>query len=216
MLKYAKTHLYLPQECIPVGCVPPRSRSICLGGVRATHAPNHAHPPQPCMPPSAIQAPSHARPQPCTPLATHVPPWPCTPPPAMHATPCGQNHRRLWKYNLAPTSLRTVIIHIYCQNSPKLVDLLNTTIKLGPAYNEFSYNEHLAIMSRFLRIKNIDIHVKVFGYLFTARRRSCGKIMFSVVCVCQSFSSHRGIPVQPPPACPPYRTLSSFRHIETS
>ena len=43
--------------------------------------------------------PCHACPLPAThaPLATHTP-------------PCGQNHRRLWKYNLAPTSLRAVMI----------------------------------------------------------------------------------------------------------
>ena len=35
---------------------------------------------------------------------------------------------------------------------------------LGPAYNEFSYNEHPIIASRFLYIKLIDCNVKKFGY----------------------------------------------------
>ena len=35
---------------------------------------------------------------------------------------------------------------------------------LGPAYNEFVYNEHPAITSRFLCIKLIDCNVKEFGY----------------------------------------------------
>ena len=35
---------------------------------------------------------------------------------------------------------------------------------LDPAYNEFGYNEHSAITSRFLCIKIIDCNVKKFGY----------------------------------------------------
>ena len=35
---------------------------------------------------------------------------------------------------------------------------------LGPAYNEFGYNEHLAYTSTFLCIKVIDSNVKEFGY----------------------------------------------------
>ena len=35
---------------------------------------------------------------------------------------------------------------------------------LGPANNEFGYNEHPAITSRFLCIKVIDCSVKKFGY----------------------------------------------------
>ena len=36
---------------------------------------------------------------------------------------------------------------------------------LGPAYNEFSYNKHPAVTSRFLCIKIIDCNVKKFGYI---------------------------------------------------
>ena len=35
---------------------------------------------------------------------------------------------------------------------------------LDPAYNEFGYNEHPVIVSRFLCIKLIDCNVKKFGY----------------------------------------------------
>ena len=35
---------------------------------------------------------------------------------------------------------------------------------LGPAYNEFGYNEHLVVEIRFLCIKLIDCNVKKFGY----------------------------------------------------
>ena len=38
---------------------------------------------------------------------------------------------------------------------------LNT---LGPAYNEFSYNEHPAITNRFHCIKIVDCNVKKFDY----------------------------------------------------
>ena len=37
-------------------------------------------------------------------------------------------------------------------------------LKLGPAYNEFGYNEHPSTMSRFLCIKIIDCNIKKFGY----------------------------------------------------
>ena len=35
---------------------------------------------------------------------------------------------------------------------------------LGPAYNEFGYNNHPATTNRFFRIKIIDYNVKMFGY----------------------------------------------------
>ena len=35
---------------------------------------------------------------------------------------------------------------------------------MGPAYNEFGYNEHLVVEIRFLCIKLIDCNVKKFGY----------------------------------------------------
>ena len=83
----------------------------------AMHAPCHAHPPAmhaplPCMPP-VIHAllpcmpPYHTCPPPCMPPTTHSPtthaPLPRTPLPE-------QNHRRLWKHNLAATSLWAVNI----------------------------------------------------------------------------------------------------------
>ena len=87
-----------------------RSCSICPGGLAcharppATHAPHHTCPPatqapRPCMPP-AMHAPHHTHP-----LAMHTPP-------TMYDPPRGQNHGRLWKYNLAPTSLRAVKIQL--------------------------------------------------------------------------------------------------------
>ena len=42
--------------------------------------------------------------------------------------------------------------------------IFNTQITLGPAYNEFGYNEHWAVMNRFFCIKIIDGNVKKFGY----------------------------------------------------
>ena len=68
-------------------CTPPSNHTHSSG--------NQACPWQPHMPPSAT---------------THAPWQPCTP-------PYGQNHRRLWKYNLAPTSLQAVMnicsFHLY-------------------------------------------------------------------------------------------------------
>ena len=37
-------------------------------------------------------------------------------------------------------------------------------VHLGPAYNEFGYNEHLAITSRFLGDKINHSSVEKFGY----------------------------------------------------
>ena len=64
-------------------------------------------------------------------VSTRQPPGAGTPPAARHAgiahtpllqgmlgyhpPPCEQNHRRLWKYNIAPTSLRAVIKR-YCSS----------------------------------------------------------------------------------------------------
>ena len=42
--------------------------------------------------------------------------------------------------------------------------LVKKELLLGPANNKFSYNEHLAIASRFLRIILIDCNVKKFSY----------------------------------------------------
>ena len=58
-------------------------RSSHPGGVSTRHPSQEQTPPD--------QAPSGSR------------------PPRDQTPPCGQNHRRLWKYNLAPTSLRAFI-----------------------------------------------------------------------------------------------------------
>ena len=84
-------------ECIPVGCVPPAA----IAFFPATHAPlprmspHHTCPlPPPCM-----------STQPCTsPLAMHAPCHTCPPPDRILDT-------RLWKYYLAATSLRVVIMY---------------------------------------------------------------------------------------------------------
>ena len=67
---------------------------------------------------------------------------------------------------------------------------------LGPAYNEFGYNEQPSVMSRFLWIKLIDCNVRKLSYnehpliassffcIFTTSQRSCGKVLFSQACVC--------------------------------
>ena len=54
-----------------------------------------------------------------------------------------------------------------------LMEMSNVT--LGSVYNEFGYNEHPAITSRFLCIKIIDCNVKKFAYnehLFTRCKQS--------------------------------------------
>ena len=89
------------QECIPVGCVPPTAVAVSKGGVSTMH-PLTRHPP----PPGPGTHP-WTRP----PRTMHPPPPPDQAPPRDHApSPCEQNHTRLWKYNLAPTSLRAVIM----------------------------------------------------------------------------------------------------------
>ena len=73
--------------------MPPRNHACPLATM---HTPrNHAHPLQPHTPPS-----NHA----CPLATTHTPLATTHTPPGNHACPppCGQNHRRLWKYNLAP------------------------------------------------------------------------------------------------------------------
>ena len=90
--------LFLQQECIPVGCVPPAAVAI-LGGLHQAPPPRSRHPPD--------QAPHQSRHPP-----DQAPPW-SRHPPDQAPPPCGQNHRRLWKYNLAPTSLRAVKIFMW-------------------------------------------------------------------------------------------------------
>ena len=101
-------------------------RGACVAGGHAWRGcawQRGTHDPPPYMPP-AMHTHCHACPLPCMPPLPHMPSChtcplithaplathpPChTHPPAMH-TPPGQNHRRLWKYNLAPSSLRAVI-----------------------------------------------------------------------------------------------------------
>ena len=44
----------------------------------------------------------------------------------------------------------------------RLTVVLDTAITLDPAYNEFGYNEHPAVMNRYLCIKIIDCNIKMF------------------------------------------------------
>ena len=58
--------------------------------------------------------------------------------------------------------------HLLQDEAPGVVtnrasDILVVCSTLGPAYNEFGYNEHLAVTSRFLSIKIIDYNVKKFA-----------------------------------------------------
>ena len=91
-------HKFTPkQECIPVGCVPPAAVAVSGGGLQQA-------PPGAGTPPGAGRHPPGTR----------------NPPGSRHPTPgppCGQNHRRLWKYNLAPTSLWVVINCLLCVNA---------------------------------------------------------------------------------------------------
>ena len=99
----------LTQECIPVWCI---LQWPSLLPCMPPTCPHHSQPP-PCMPPCTppgMHTPCHACPLPCTPPGTHAPchalphhTCPC------HNLPCEQNHRCLWKHNLAATTLRTVI-----------------------------------------------------------------------------------------------------------
>ena len=74
----------------------------------AMHTPT-MHAPLPCMPPyhacpTAMHAPCHACPPlPCRPPTMHDPCHTCTPP--CMSPSCGQNDRRLWKYNLSATTV---------------------------------------------------------------------------------------------------------------
>ena len=125
------------QECIPVGCIPPAAVAV-TGGEGPTHSPleqtpwNRHPPPQSRHPlarspstsplavgldqiplnfplgcgPGNLQGMLEYHPPPRRPAARHA-----RIPPAMHAgiaPPCEQNHRCLWKYSLAPASLRGV------------------------------------------------------------------------------------------------------------
>ena len=117
----SKTVLKWKQECIPVGCVPSalyRTGGLCPGGfcpgglcpggvsVRETPSPRRQT--------YACETWMHSSRMRTTRSSSHPgggggsPPG--TPPGSRHPPPCGQNHRRLWKYNLAPTSLRAVNI----------------------------------------------------------------------------------------------------------
>ena len=51
------------------------------------------------------------------------------------------------------------------KQTQEIIDVSSTfVITLGPADNEFGYNEHTATISRSLCIKIIDCSVKKFGY----------------------------------------------------
>ena len=102
-----------PTDCLITRMHSSRMRTVCCSGCLSCHAcpppptmhtPHHTHTP-------AMHVPCHAHP-PChaCPPATHTP-LPRMMPPAMHAPPPReQNHRCLWKHNLAATTLRTVIM----------------------------------------------------------------------------------------------------------
>ena len=126
----------MSQECIPVGCVPPAAVGILGGSPHPPRAdpPGSRQPPQGAGYPPGEQAPPQSRHPPGSrhppiwsrhPPSRHHPPRAGTtsqsrhpleraspradtPPGADTHTPRDQNHRRLWKYNLAPTSLRAV------------------------------------------------------------------------------------------------------------
>ena len=71
------------------------SRSICLGGVRDMHAPNHAHPPQPHMTPTTTHDPhNHAH-----------PPQPCMPPATTYAPPLQPRTPPLWTESQTPVKI---------------------------------------------------------------------------------------------------------------
>ena len=50
--------------------------------------------------------------------------------PLQPRTPPGQNHRRLWKYNLAPTSLRAVKMHIMMKLPLRCCESVTSHLKL--------------------------------------------------------------------------------------
>ena len=105
LLHYIKLHSSFEQECIPVGCVPPAA--VAIGGGVSTRHPPRADP-LGAEPPPGPGTPPWSRPLPEQ-----------TPPSSRHPPPCGQNHRRLWKYNLAPTSLRAVKISAFAKGFSK-------------------------------------------------------------------------------------------------
>ena len=87
------------------------------GGV-CTRSPQTMHTPEPCTPLGPFTPPKdHAAPR-----TMHHPNGPGTPP------TCEQNHIRLWKYNLAPTSLLAVKtrIALSLRNPPKLTNQMNS------------------------------------------------------------------------------------------
>ena len=107
-------HAHPPQPCMPPQphplatthppqpCIPPGNQAHPLATMHAPQQP-YMPPQQPHMPPRNHAHPLATTHAPIPPATMHAPQQPCTP-------PCGQNHRHLWKYNLAPTSLRAVIM----------------------------------------------------------------------------------------------------------
>ena len=101
-----------PHHACPLPCMPP---ATCPPAMHAPHHHHHACPPYHASPlphtlPPPCMPPHHAHPLPCTlPPATHTPPAMHAP---HHAHPPVDRilDTRFWKYYLAPTSLRAVIM----------------------------------------------------------------------------------------------------------
>ena len=88
--------------CAPLPGMPP-----CHAHLPATPAPHHTCPLPHHAHLPATHAPHHTSPPPT--MHTSPPSMPpCHAPPAIHAFPHEQNHRCLWKHNLAATTLWTV------------------------------------------------------------------------------------------------------------
>ena len=104
--------LYIKQECISVGCVPPTRYCVCVGGLPDREPPGQ-------KPPSCTETPLLDRdpwietPHPSW-TETPYPSWTETPHPSWTETsldrdpPCEQNHRQMLKHYLAPISFQVV------------------------------------------------------------------------------------------------------------
>ena len=103
-------HTCLNGHTIPLPCMPLPHMSLCHT-CPPPHMPLcHAKPPKPPIPPPMhTLLPSHTHSLWTEPQTPVNPPGHASPLLAMYA-PLEQNHRRLWKHNLAATTLRTVKI----------------------------------------------------------------------------------------------------------
>ena len=145
------------QECIPVGCVP--SAAVAVPGESPPGTPlRRKHPPPGGSTPPRRKHPQQEAPHP----------------------PCGQNHRRLWKYNLAPTSLRAVKSARACKTSILWKGLSSVVSELT----------NLPV--RKLRLLIRTIFGTHFLYLLPPANEVCEGYVFTHMC--QSFCSGGGIP----------------------